>query len=53
MPVVLAPEHFDFWLDPTIDGETAAALIAAAPDDVLEATEVSSAVNRVANDQPT
>jgi putative SOS response-associated peptidase YedK len=50
MPVVLAPDAFDFWLDPAIDGETAAALIAAAPDDVLEAVEVSSAVNRVAND---
>ncbi len=51
MPVVLPPEAFDLWLDcADVDAEAAAALIAPAPDDLLEAYEVSTAVNRVAND---
>jgi putative SOS response-associated peptidase YedK len=51
MPVVVAPEAFDFWLDGgKIDAETAAALIAPAPDDLLESYEISSAVNHAAND---
>ena len=50
MPVIVAPEAFDFWLDPNVDGEMAAAVIAPAPDALLEAYEVSSAVNRTAND---
>jgi putative SOS response-associated peptidase YedK len=53
MPVVVAPEAFDFWLDGRkVDAETAAALIAPAPEDLLEAYAVSPAVNRVANDSP-
>ncbi|MGB8090157.1 MAG: SOS response-associated peptidase, partial [Pseudolabrys sp.] len=41
------------WLDcANVDAETAAALIAPAPDDLLEAYEVSTAVNRTANDNP-
>jgi putative SOS response-associated peptidase YedK len=52
MPVVVAPEAFDFWLDPNVDAQTAAAVIAPAPDAALEAYEVSSAVNRTANDSP-
>lgn len=53
MPVVVAPEAFDFWLDcANVDALTATALIAPALEDVLEAREVSSAVNRVANDAP-
>src|SRR6478736_2659238 len=52
MPVILAPDAFDFWLDPNVDGETASAVIAPAPDAALEAYEVSSAVNRTANDSP-
>ena len=50
MPVIVAPDAFDFWLDPNVDGEMAAAVIAPAPDALLEAYEVSSAVNRTAND---
>ena len=50
MPVIVAPDAFDFWLDPNVDGEMAAAVIAPAPDESLEAYEVSSAVNRTAND---
>lgn len=53
MPVVVPPEAFDMWLDcVNVDALTATALIAPAPEDALEAYEVSSAVNRVANDSP-
>ena len=53
MPVVVPPEAFDLWLDCShVDAETAAALIAPAREDVLEAHEISTAVNRVANDNP-
>jgi putative SOS response-associated peptidase YedK len=51
MPVVIAPEAFDFWLDGRkVEPDTAAALIAPAPEALLEVYEVSPAVNRVAND---
>ena len=53
MPVVVPPEAFVLWLDCAhVDAETAAALIAPTPDDLLEAYEISTAVNRVANDNP-
>jgi len=51
MPVIVAPEAFDLWLDCTkVDAATAAALIAPAAESLLECYEVSPAVNRVAND---
>jgi putative SOS response-associated peptidase YedK len=51
MPVVIPEEAFDFWLDCAhVDAETAAALITPAPDDLFEFYEVSTAVNRTAND---
>jgi putative SOS response-associated peptidase YedK len=51
MPVIVAPDAFDFWLDcRKVEAETAAALIVPAPDDLLEAYRVSSAVNHVDND---
>jgi putative SOS response-associated peptidase YedK len=53
MPVIVPPEAFDFWLDCTnVDATMAAAVIAPAPAGVLEAYEVSRAVNRTANDGP-
>jgi len=53
MPVVVPPEAFNMWLDcANIDDKTAASLIAPASDDLLEAYEVSTAVNRTANDDP-
>ncbi|MFZ0459938.1 MAG: SOS response-associated peptidase, partial [Rhodoplanes sp.] len=53
MPVIIPPEAFDLWLDcDRVDALTAAALIAPAPDNLLEAYEVSLAVNRAANDSP-
>jgi putative SOS response-associated peptidase YedK len=52
MPVIVPPEAFDFWLDPKVDAEMAAAVIQPAKDALIEAYEVSSAVNRTANDAP-
>jgi putative SOS response-associated peptidase YedK len=53
MPVVVAPDAFDLWLDgANVDAKTAEVLIQPAPDDLLEAYEVSTAVNRNANDNP-
>lgn len=53
MPVIVPPEAFHLWLNcADVDAETAAALIVPAPDDLLEAFEVSKAVNRTANDDP-
>jgi putative SOS response-associated peptidase YedK len=53
MPVIVSPEAFDFWLDCTnVDAVTAAALIAPAPAGLLQAYEISGAVNRAANDGP-
>jgi putative SOS response-associated peptidase YedK len=51
MPVIVAPDAFELWLDTAnVDALTAAALLAPAPEDLLEAYEISTAVNRVAND---
>ena len=53
MPVIVPPEAFDLWLDcANVDAETAAVLIAPAPENLLEAYEVSPGVNRTANDNP-
>src|SRR5262245_19033768 len=49
MPVIVPPDAFDLWLNSAaVDVETAAALIAPAPETLLEAYEVSTAVNRTA-----
>ena len=52
MPVIVPHEAFDLWLDPNVDTATATALLAPAPAGSLEAYEISTAVNRVANDSP-
>jgi len=53
MPVIVPPDAFNLWLDcANVDVETALTLVAPAPDAMLEAYEVSSAVNRTANDNP-
>ena len=53
MPVIVPPEAFDLWLDcRNVDAATATALLAPAREGLLEAYEVSPAVNRVANDEP-
>ncbi|MGH6683246.1 MAG: SOS response-associated peptidase [Pseudolabrys sp.] len=54
MPAIIPPKAFDFWLDgDAVDAASAAALIAPAADDLLEAHEISTAVNHTANDHPT
>jgi putative SOS response-associated peptidase YedK len=51
MPVFVAREAFDLWLDcANVEANVAAALIRPAADTLLEAYEISTAVNRVAND---
>ena len=53
MPVIVPPDAFNLWLDcANVDVETAMTLVAPAPDAVLEAYEVSTAVNHTANDNP-
>jgi putative SOS response-associated peptidase YedK len=52
MPVILAPEDFDRWLDPATPPKELETLMVPAPDDLLEAIPVSQSVNRVANDGP-
>ncbi len=51
MPVFIPPLDFERWLDcANVEAKDAAALIRPADDALLEAYEVSTAVNRVAND---
>jgi putative SOS response-associated peptidase YedK len=51
MPVFVPQEAFDLWLDcANVEAGVAAALIRPADDALLEAFEISPAVNRVAND---
>jgi putative SOS response-associated peptidase YedK len=53
MPVIVSPDAFDFWLDSSkVDATTAAALFAPGREGLLEAYEISPAVNLVANDGP-
>src|ERR1700728_3144871 len=51
MPVFVTKEAFDLWLDcANVDADVATALIRPADDALLEAYEISTAVNRVVND---
>ena len=51
MPVFVPKEAFDLWLDcANVEADVAAALIKPAEEALLEAYEISTAVNRVAND---
>src|SRR5579862_2225242 len=51
MPAVIAPEAYDLWLGcAKVDAETAWALLGPAPEDTFAAHEISTAVNRAAND---
>jgi putative SOS response-associated peptidase YedK len=53
MPAIIPAHTFDLWLDcARVDAVTATALLDPAPDGLLEAYEISSAVNRTANDGP-
>ena len=51
MPAVIPREAFDMWLDCAhVEADTAAALLVPAPEDTFVAHEISTAVNRTAND---
>ena len=51
MPVIVPPEQYDAWLDSDkIEAKPAAALLGPAPEDFLEAYEISTRVNSVKND---
>jgi hypothetical protein len=51
MPVVIPHEAFAMWLDcRNVDAQTAAALLVPPPEGLFEAYEISTGVNRVAND---
>jgi putative SOS response-associated peptidase YedK len=51
MPVIVPKEQFDTWLDcDRIDSKQAAAIVGPAPDDFLEAYEISTRVNSMKND---
>lgn len=53
VPVTIAPEDFQQWLDGAVtDAEVATALLVAPPEGAFIWHEVSSAVNCVANDGP-
>ena len=52
MPVILAPGDWDAWLDSGVPASRAETLLKPAPDDLLEAHPVSTAVNKVSNDGP-
>lgn len=53
MPVILPPESWDAWLDPAnTDADELAKLLVPAPDDLLMAWPVDSAVGNVRNNRP-
>jgi putative SOS response-associated peptidase YedK len=52
MPVILAPDEQESWLDPGLSMADAQALLRPCPPEWLEAFPVSRAVNRVGNDGP-
>lgn len=52
VPVTIDPQDFDRWLDGAADIESALQLMTAPPRDTFVWHEVSTAVNRVANDGP-
>jgi putative SOS response-associated peptidase YedK len=52
MPVILAPEDWEIWLNPTSEAGTVMDLLTRPPASRLTAYPVSSLVNSVANDGP-
>jgi putative SOS response-associated peptidase YedK len=52
MPVVLAPEDWETWLDPAADLAAVEGLLVAAPSEWFEAYPVGTLVNNVRNDAP-
>jgi len=53
MPVILPPESYNLWLDPTVtDTKILQSLLQPYPDDAMKVTVVNSIVNNPANDKP-
>ena len=52
MPVVLAPDLFDPWLDPKTPADALLAFLRPAGDNLLSAVAISARVNAVRNDGP-
>ncbi len=52
MPVILAPEAYDLWLDPATPGAQVQALLRPAPSEWFTAYRVSPKINSPANDDP-
>ena len=52
MPVILAPDVHDVWLDPTSERDELTGLLAPYPEDEMEAYPVSRFVNSPSNNDP-
>jgi len=53
MPVILAPEDYDLWLDPSIqEVERLQSVLSPYPAEDMTASPVSTRVNNPANDSP-
>lgn len=52
MPVVLSPEHWDAWLDPSNGQDALSPLLVGPPDDLLVPVKVSRFVSNVKNHGP-
>ena len=52
MPVILARDRHDLWLDPKAGLDDLSGQLRPCPEDLLRAIPVSSRVNKVANDNP-
>jgi putative SOS response-associated peptidase YedK len=52
MPVILAPETYEAWLNPATPGAEAQALLRPAPSEWFTAYRVSPKINSPANDDP-
>ena len=52
MPVILAPDAYDVWLDPSSERDELTGLLAPYPEDEMEAYPVSRFVNSPSNNDP-
>lgn len=52
MPVILEPDDWEAWLDPSASVDHVRPMLSPAPDGVLTAYPVSARVNDVRNDGP-
>ena len=52
MPVIVAPDAYDVWLDPASDSDELTGLLVPFPEDGMEAYPVSRFVNSPSNNDP-